>query len=764
MKKLLTALLCLALLAQLTVPVWAEDDLVIEIEQETLSQYGQEDVSEDLTVDMEEADASFIEQLDDVSLDESLDIDGGLEKPEDMEILAGDIEDNAGTIESNGRAADDEWVHGDTLYIPDGVKTLLYDGFWDGYEVITSVSIPGSWTGTLSYESFFDKKYFPNLKHVTIRDGMKQIPEYMFSNCAMETITLPTGLEGIGKRAFEDCDNLRSITIPPTLKLMEIGEEAFAGCSSLESVHLPDIVDSNFIMGEYAFYSCGMLKEINIPTGMKTIPVRLFSCCNSLETINIPSSVEIIGADAFFSCKKLVNVNIPNSVTYIGPGAFSLCISIKSISIPSSVKKLGEISDEPGDEPDPGWVFGAGGVFSDCESLTEVILSEGVEQIGDNTFYRCKKLESIYIPKSVKIIGKRALYYCNLTGDFTVSGDLCDNALEDCEARAFNSNVDQLNKLIIREGTKKIGKHALPCFLNEIYFPESLEYIYEVEEQIDYWVTNASKIHGKTGSYAEKFAKKFNKQFIDDSIPTSIALNKTGTVTLTMGKTLTLKATVEPSTAETTLTWKSSDPKVAKVSKKGVVTALKKGEANITVTTDNGLYASVVVNVVAPKPTSVTITNGDEATLYMGNKLALKAKLEPKKSESTLTWKSSKPKIAEVSEKGVVTPKKAGKAIITVKTANGKKDSITVTVVDVKSVKLKEGKAKTLKVGKKLTLHAIISPSKVKTKLTWTSSDKKVATVSSKGVVKAIKPGKAKITVKTANGKKATITITVKKK
>jgi len=182
------------------------------------------------------------------------------------------------------------------------------------------------------------------------------------------------------------------------------------------------------------------------------------------------------------------------------------------------------------------------------------------------------------------------------------------------------------------------------------------------------------------------------------------------------------------------------------------------------VTTHNGLSDSCTIIVEPPKPTSVTITNGDKATLYMGNKLTLKAKLEPKKSESTLTWKSSKPKVAEVSEKGVVTPKKAGTAVITVKTANGKKDSITVTVVDVKSVKLKEGKAKTLKVGKKLTLHAIISPSKVKTKLTWTSSDKKVATVSSKGVVKAIKPGEAKITVTTANGKKATITITVKKK
>jgi len=69
----------------------------------------------------------------------------------------------------------------------------------------------------------------------------------------------------------------------------------------------------------------------------------------------------------------------------------------------------------------------------------------------------------------------------------------------------------------------------------------------------------------------------------------------------------------------------------------------------------------------------------------------------------------------------------------------------------------------TLKVGKKLTLKATLTPANAKTSFTWISSNKKVATVTSKGVVKAIKPGKVKITVKTSNGKKATITITVKK-
>ena len=68
----------------------------------------------------------------------------------------------------------------------------------------------------------------------------------------------------------------------------------------------------------------------------------------------------------------------------------------------------------------------------------------------------------------------------------------------------------------------------------------------------------------------------------------------------------------------------------------------------------------------------------------------------------------------------------------------------------------------TVVVGATLKLTAKLSPTGAKTAYTWTSSDKKVATVNSKGVVKALKAGKATITVKTANGKKATCKVTVR--
>ena len=85
---------------------------------------------------------------------------------------------------------------------------------------------------------------------------------------------------------------------------------------------------------------------------------------------------------------------------------------------------------------------------------------------------------------------------------------------------------------------------------------------------------------------------------IDPTIPTKVKLNKSGTVKLKKGKTLQLKATVSPSTAQTTLTWKSGNKKVATVTQDGLVEAKKKGTATITVKTKNGKTARVKIKVI----------------------------------------------------------------------------------------------------------------------------------------------------------------------
>ena len=130
-----------------------------------------------------------------------------------------------------------------------------------------------------------------------------------------------------------------------------------------------------------------------------------------------------------------------------------------------------------------------------------------------------------------------------------------------------------------------------------------------------------------------------------------------------------------------------------------------------------------------------------------------------------MTWKSSNTKVAIVSQNGVVTAKRKGKCTITVITDDGnKKASCKVSVtVPVKKVKLNKKKL-VIEKGKRYTLKSKVRPKEATTqKVYWKSSNKKVATVSKKGIVKARKKGKCTITVITKDrNKKAKCKVTVK--
>jgi len=148
----------------------------------------------------------------------------------------------------------------------------------------------------------------------------------------------------------------------------------------------------------------------------------------------------------------------------------------------------------------------------------------------------------------------------------------------------------------------------------------------------------------------------------------------------------------------------------------------------------------------------------------------LKASVLPENaSNKAIVWKSSNTKVAVVDAKGNIRAKKAGKTVITATTVNGKTAKVSVKVVGsrIRVSKLHlEQKKVTLKKGKKLKLRVTILPVNADNrKVTWKSSNKKVASINAKGVVKAKKPGKVKITCTSRDKgrKKAVCTITVKK-
>lgn len=239
-----------------------------------------------------------------------------------------------------------------------------------------------------------------------------------------------------------------------------------------------------------------------------------------------------------------------------------------------------------------------------------------------------------------------------------------------------------------------------------------------------------------------------------------VTLDKT-TATIYKGKTLKLTATVTPKGTNEKLTWSSSNLKTAKVDQTGKVTGIKAGTATITVTTASGKSASCRITVKEIKSTKVTLKK--KATINKGKTLKLKAVMTPKNSTDTLTWKSSNKKVAKVDKNGKVTALKKGTAKITVKTTSGKKATCKITVKEIKSkeITLKK-KTLTLKKGKTYTLKATMKPKNSTDTVKWKSSNKKVVSVTQKGKIKALKKGKATITVTTSSKKKATCKVTVK--
>lgn len=158
----------------------------------------------------------------------------------------------------------------------------------------------------------------------------------------------------------------------------------------------------------------------------------------------------------------------------------------------------------------------------------------------------------------------------------------------------------------------------------------------------------------------------------------------TSTYKLAPKKTMTLKVAFAPADAEKeTVTFKSSNTKVATVTSKGKITAKKAGTTTITVTSENGLKKSFKVQVMKKAVTKVKIT-ASKKTVKVKKTVTLKAATFPSKASASnlVYWKSSKPSVATVSSTGKVKGIKKGKAKITAiaKDGSGKKATVTITV------------------------------------------------------------------------------------
>ena len=238
-----------------------------------------------------------------------------------------------------------------SVQLPDTLETIG-TGVFDGCYGLTSIKIPDSVTSLGSY-CFNTCR---NLKTVTLGSGLKEIGSLAFQWCeSLTAIQLPEGLETIGSKAFV-ATSLKEITIPASVKeadgFTRVGTLKTANlyCEQVASYAFYDsgLETVNFYgdlttIGVGAFSYCPNLKEVTIPETVTVIDNDAFANCTGM-TKAILNNGGTIGSCAFYQCENLSELQLNGPITAIGSQAFGWCASLESITIPASVTKISDFA------------------------------------------------------------------------------------------------------------------------------------------------------------------------------------------------------------------------------------------------------------------------------------------------------------------------------------------------------------------------------------------------------------------------------------
>ncbi|MBP3761778.1 MAG: leucine-rich repeat protein, partial [Ruminococcus sp.] len=195
------------------------------------------------------------------------------------------------------------------------------------------------------------------LTKIIINSPDIKIADNAFANTGIEELNLH-GSCNIGKNAFADCKNLKSITIDGNPETVEIGNQAFQNCTSLEKIIIPDTC-KNTIIGRNAFKNTG-IKQLEINSNC-TIGIDAFSGC-PMESVIINSENAEISLDAFADCENLRELKLSKGCK-LSQNAFMNHTALENINIDIS----GSIT---------------GSAFNGCENLTSI---NGEQVFDENT-------------------------------------------------------------------------------------------------------------------------------------------------------------------------------------------------------------------------------------------------------------------------------------------------------------------------------------------------------------------------------------------
>ncbi len=226
---------------------------------------------------------------------------------------------------------------------------------------------------------------------------------------------------------------LENIVIPSHFDGVEVGEietEAFKNNNNLKSITIPDTVKT---IGNKAFYYCKNLTTVNLGKGLKAIGVEAFFACNNLETINFPDGLVTIERSAFVECRKLQTINLPSTVKTIGEDAFRYCRTLSTLTLPDGLEEVNNIIEYcenlTYNEYSNGYYLGSKTnpymvlVKQKDNNISDITINEECKFVYYNALRDCSNLTSVVIPSKVTKIYRGALRNCTSLTNLTVSED-----------------------------------------------------------------------------------------------------------------------------------------------------------------------------------------------------------------------------------------------------------------------------------------------------------------------------------------------------
>lgn len=290
------------------------------------------------------------------------------------------------SVTSIGEKAFSDCINLTSVVIPDSVQTIG-EGAFEGCSSLTEVTMPQE-----LFESNMDCFYgTPWLEANQSQTGIQAGEDFVVEGYQLTKyqgdggdVVIPDGVRVIGKKAFQDCENLTSVTIPDSVTTIE--SSAFSNCIRLTQVTIPDSVTE---IQYQAFYYCVSLAQLELSANLETMGSFAFEGCRSLTDITIPSGK--VDKNAFRDCEGLTSVTLGDGVTEIGELAFQGCGNLAQMTFGHGLESIDDQA-------------------LSYSALSTIVLYDGLTSIDDRAFP--STLRDLAIPASVSEIDKDALFYC----------------------------------------------------------------------------------------------------------------------------------------------------------------------------------------------------------------------------------------------------------------------------------------------------------------------------------------------------------------